>query len=174
MHHVARFDIERRIEIGRAEVLHRPTPDDELARHRPDDQPVRAARCLQRAAQDVVVANLVDRDRARQLDVRFVRPQPHILAHRQLQVSDLQAVEEEALELRAEPLRADQRRVDEILHPRFVEVHDALVDEIGKVQHALRDGAAPRERRAEHRARQGHATARGKGEITAQIQRLEL
>ena len=174
MDDVVGFDIERGIEIRRAEVLHCPPLDDELARHRSDDQPVRAARRLQRAAEQVVVAHLVDRDRSRQLDVRFVGPEPHILAHRQLQVPDLEAVEEEALELRAEPLRADQRRVDEVLYPRLVQVHDALVDEIGEMQHTRRDRAASGERRAEHRTRQRHAAARRQGEIAAQIERLEL
>src|SRR5438093_7799968 len=70
MHDVVRLDIEGGVEIGGSEVLHRSPPHDKLARDRTDDQPVGAARRLERAAEQVLVARLVDSERAGQLDVR--------------------------------------------------------------------------------------------------------
>src|SRR5206468_10017148 len=102
------LDVELRIQIGSAEVANRSLRHNELARHRAEDQAVRAARRLERAAEEIVAVHLVDGERAGQLNVRFVGAQPHVLAHRELQILDLQAVEEEALELRSQPLDANQ------------------------------------------------------------------
>ena len=174
MHDVLCRDVQRGVEIGRPKVLHGSLRHDELARHRSDDQAIGATRCLQGATQEIRALDLVHPHGAGQLDVRFVGAQPDVFAHRQLQIAHLQTVEEQALELGAQPLHTDQRRVDQVLHPRLVEVHDALIYEVGEVQHARRDRTASGQCRAEHRAGQGHPAARGEREIAAQIQRLEL
>ena len=174
MHDVPRRDVELRVEVGSAEVADGPLIDGEFPGHRADDQAIRAPRRLERAAEDVVAAHLVHRHRAGELDVRFVGAQPHVLAHRELQILHLQAVEEEALEFGAQSLRPNQRRVDQVLHPRLVEVHDALVHEIGEVQHAGGNGAATRQGCAEHRPGERHTATRGEREIASQVQRLEL
>src|SRR5207253_7991024 len=109
---------------------------------------------------------------AGELDVRLGGAQPDVAPHLELEIVDPEAVQEDALKLRAQALLLDdgrQRRVGQL-----VQVHDAFLHEVGKIQHAGRDVRTPRERRPEYRARQRQPAARRDGDVVLQVQRPEL
>ncbi len=108
MHDMLRLDVESGVLIGGTEVPHRPVGDHELARHRPHLEAVSPPHRLQRAAHEVLVALLGEPRGAGELDVRFVRAEPHVASHFELEVLDPQAVEKHVLELGAEPLLLDE------------------------------------------------------------------
>src|SRR2546430_12225480 len=56
--YVLRLDVERCVLIRRTKIPHGSLGDDELARHRPDLEPVRAPGGLQRATHEVQIAPL--------------------------------------------------------------------------------------------------------------------
>ena len=78
------------------------------------------------------------------------------------------------MEFGAKALRANQRGINQVLHPRLVEVDDPLIHEIGEVQHAGRDGAAAGQRSAKHGAGQRHPPTRGQRKIAFQVERPEF
>ena len=173
-HHVLRLDVERGIQVGRAEIADVAAHHLEVAGEARDRaQAVVAPHRVQRAVHPVRRPHLLHPQLAVELDVGFRRPEPEVVAHGQAEVAHPYRLQHPRREVRAESPPPHQRRVHERQVLRVLEVDDALVDQVGEVEGPLVGGHVPRHHEAVERSRHGEPAARGEQQEVALLDGAE-
>ena len=186
LHAIERADVDARVEVRRAEEGDASRLHLELALHHAEIERVRAAVGAQRAAQRepvhadrsrvprpsadrrrlALVARARHVERSAELDVRFRRPQPHLVAEVHRHAVEAEILHEPRRRLRHQRAVAHVGRVEQLGELLLREVLEALVDQLGDVdrpavddQRAAESRVAPRCRGASARSRRSRRRA---------------